>query len=84
MQIKFLPTHRAGLLVGGEAAYLAMPMLPDETPYPTSSKNDPETGLSLRMYYGSIFGQNQRGLINDAIWSSLVVPEYSMRIVLPV
>lgn len=84
MQIKFLKTHRAGLLVGGEAAYLAMPMLPDETPYPTSSKNDPETGLSLRMYYGSIFGQNQRGLINDAIWSSLVVPEYSMRIVLPV
>jgi hypothetical protein len=84
MKIKILPTHRAGLFVTGDAAYMAMPTLPNEDPFTTSTQTDPETGLSLRTYYGSQFGKNFRGLIHDAIWCSLVVPEYSMRIILPV
>ncbi len=84
MKVSILPTHRAGLIVGGDAFYLAMPQLPDVTPFPTASKNDPETGLTLRMYYGTKFGENQQGLINDAIWGSLMIPEYTMRICLPV
>jgi hypothetical protein len=83
MKIEVMPTHRCGLLVNNNAFYLAMPMLPDEVPYPTESKNDEETGLSLRMYYGSRFGENQRGMVTDAIWGSTIVPNRSMRILFP-
>jgi hypothetical protein len=83
MQIKVMPTHRCGLLVNGNAFYLAMPMLPDEVPYPTESKNDEETGLSLRMYYGSRYGENFRGMVTDAIWGSTIVPNRSMRLLFP-
>ena len=84
MQVTALPNHRAGLIVAGEAMYLAMPRLPDETPYPTANESDPETGVSIRHYYGSLFGQNQRGYVRDCIMGSTIVPEYSMRIAVPV
>jgi hypothetical protein len=83
MQVKVLPTHRAGLICGGDALFLAMPRLPDEVPFPTSAETDPDTGVSMRMYYGSLFGQNQRGFVNDVIWGSTLVPEYSMELVFP-
>lgn len=84
MKVQVLPSHRCGLLVASSAFYVAMPMLPDEEPFPTQSKNDPNTGLSLRMYYGSRFGQNQRGMVTDQIWGSTIVPKYSMRIAFPI
>lgn len=83
MKIKFLPSHRCGLVINGKALYLAMPKLPDEVPYPTSAKTNRATGASLRLYYGSLFGKNIRGLINDAIWGSYGQPEYLMRIAFP-
>jgi hypothetical protein len=76
-----LADHRAGLLYGGDALYGAMPRLPDEVPFPTANENDPDTGASLRLYYGSKFGENQRGFVHDAIWGKTLVPEYAMRIV---
>ncbi|MGB8806432.1 MAG: hypothetical protein WCC83_01105 [Candidatus Rickettsiella isopodorum] len=84
MQIKALPNHRAGLIVGGNALYVGMPRLPEEVPYPTANQSDADTGVSLRMYYGSLFGQNQRGFVHDVIWGSTLVDEYAMRIVFPV
>lgn len=83
MQVKFLPSHHSGLIVGANALFLAMPALPEEVPYPTANKYDEETGVSMRMYYGSLFGQNQRGMIHDGIWGTTLVPEYSMRIAFP-
>lgn len=83
MKVKVMPSHRAGLVVGGNALLLAMPRLPEETPFPTAADHDPDTGVSLRYYYGSLFGQNQRGFVHDCIWGSTVVPEYSMRICFP-
>lgn len=83
MQVKALPSHHAGLIVGGNALYLAMPKLPEEVPFPTANKSDPDTGVSMRMYYGSLFGQNQSGFVNDAIWGATLVPEYCMRIAFP-
>lgn len=83
MQVKFLPSHRAGLIVGNKALFVAMPRLPDERPYDSSTTTDEETGASLRLYYGSLFGQNQRGLITDCIWGSTLVPEDCMRIIIP-
>lgn len=84
MKIKFLPSHRAGMVVGGNAFYLAMPRLPDEAPNPTGIATSKDIGVSMRVYHGSRFGLNFRGIINDAIWATLAVPEYTMRVCLPV
>lgn len=83
MTFKFLPSHKAGLVVGGNAFYLAMPRLPDQSPYETSAEYDEETAVSIRLTYGSLFGQNQFGMINDCVWGSTLVPEYSMRVIFP-
>ena len=83
MTFKALPDHRAGLITAGDPFFLAMPQLPNETPYPTGNSYDPETGVSLRQYYGSLFGQNVRGMIHDCIWGSTLVPEYSMSVIFP-
>lgn len=84
MQVKALPSHRAGVIYSGNSLFLGMPQLPEEVPYPTANKVDPDSGVSMRMYYGSLFGQNQRGMVHDAIWGSTMVPEYSMRLVFPI
>lgn len=83
MQVKALPSHRAGVIVGGDALFLAMPRLPDQAPFPTANESDPDTGVSLRLTYGTLFGQNQFGWIHDIAWGSSLVPEYSMRIAFP-
>lgn len=83
MQFKFVGNHRAAIVVAGDAFYMAMPRLPDEDPYPTSVVVSKDTGASLRLYYGSRFAQNFRGMVNDCLWASLAGPEYTMRICLP-
>jgi hypothetical protein len=71
------------LITAGDPLFLAMPRLPDQVPFPTGNENDPETGVSMRMYYGTLFGQNQMGMIHDAIWGSTLVSEYAMALVFP-
>lgn len=83
MQVVGVPSHIAGLIYSGDALYLAMPRLPEEIPFPTANKADPESGCSMRMYYGSLFGQNQRGFVHDVIWGKRLVPEYAMRLCFP-
>jgi len=83
MKFKLLPDHRCGAVINGKAFYLAMPKLPDEVPFPTGTKTNKSTGASIRLYYGTLFGKNTRGLINDAIWGSYMQPEYIMRIAFP-
>lgn len=83
MQVTVLPSHRCGLIMAGNPLFLAMPKLPEEVPYPTSVVTDPDSGASLRQYYGSLFGQNQRGMIHDCIYGATLVPEYSLMIALP-
>ena len=83
MQVTVLPSHRCGLIIAGNPLFLAMPKLPEEVPYPTSVEQDPDSGASIRQYYGSLFGQNQRGMVHDIIWGKTLVDEYSMMIALP-
>lgn len=83
MQILGLPSHRCGGILGGEAFYLAMPQLPEQSPYPTANEYDEDTGCSLRLTYGSLFGQNQTGMIYDETHGSVIVPEYAMRYIVP-
>jgi hypothetical protein len=83
MQAKALPSHRAGLIYSGNPLYIAMPQLPDEAPFATAYQADPDTGIALRMYYGSAFGQNQRGMVHDCIWGRTLVDEYALRVIFP-
>lgn len=76
-------SHRCGGILGDSAFYLAMPRLPEQSPYDTANEHDPDTGASLRLTYGSLFGQNQTGMIYDETHGSVIVPEYSMRYVIP-
>ncbi len=84
MKVTVLPSHRCGLIISGDPLFLAMPKLPEEVPYPTAVATDPDSGASLRSYYGSLFGQNQRGYVNDVIWGSTLVDEYAMMVALPI
>lgn len=84
MQIKGLPSHRAGGICGGDALFLAMPRLPEQSPFMTGNESDPDTGVSLRLTYGSVFGQNQTGMVYDEIHGSTLVPEYSLRMIIPI
>lgn len=84
MQVTVLPDHRCGLIMSGDPLFLAMPKLPDEVPYPTSVMTDPDSGASIRQYYGSLFGQNQRGMVHDIIWGKTLVDEYAMMVALPI
>jgi hypothetical protein len=83
MQLQVVPNCRVGMINGGNSLYLAMPQLPALTPYPTGNSVDPDTGVSLRQYYGSLFGQNVRGMIHDCIHGSVQVPEYGMAMLFP-
>lgn len=84
MELSTLPSHRAGLIYGGDALYLGMPRLPEQEPFPTANAVDPDSGVSMRLYYGTKFGENQKGFVNDVIWGKRLVPEYGMRLVFPV
>src|SRR6478736_1955971 len=83
MQLLTYPSHRCGGILGGEALFMALPQLPEQSPYDTANEYDPETGASLRLTYGSLFGQNQTGMIYDETHGSVIVPEYSMRFLVP-
>lgn len=84
MQVTVLPDHRCGLIIAGDPLFLAMPKLPEEVPYPTSIQTDPDSGASIRQYYGSLFGQNQRGMVHDIIWGRTLCDDYAMMVALPI
>jgi len=83
MKARVMPSHRAGLICSGNALYLAMPRLPDQSPFTTANAIDPETGAAIRTTYGSKFGENVKGIVHDTIWGSTLIPEYCSRILLP-
>jgi hypothetical protein len=83
MQATVLPSHRCGLIMSGNPLFMAMPRLPEEVPFPTAVSQDPESGCAIRSYYGSLFGQNQRGMVHDAIWGKTLVDEYALMLAIP-
>lgn len=83
MQCAVMPSHKSGLIYAGDPLFLAMPRLPDQPPFYTGNEIDPDTGISIRMYFGTLFGQDQMGIVHDTIYGYTLVPEYSMAIVLP-
>ncbi len=84
MKIKIMPSHRAGMINSGNSLFLAMPRLPDQSPFTTANKADPETGISIRMTHGATFGQNTLGTVFDTLYGYTQVEENAMRILFPV
>jgi hypothetical protein len=84
MRIQIYPTHRCGILVSGNAFYLAMPRLPDQSPYDSHAEYDESTGVSMRVAAGSLLGLNKTRVIHDCIYACTLVPSYSMRILFPI
>ena len=83
MTVTPVPSHRAGCLMSGDQFYLAMPRLPDESPFTTVNMTDPDSGASIRHYFGSQFGMNNRAYVRDSIWGSSLVSENSLRYIFP-
>lgn len=83
MQVKFLPSHRAGMIQSGNQFYMAMPPLPDQDPFTTSIVTDMDSGASLRMYTGAQFGQNSMGTVHDILWGDTQVSDNAMSVIFP-
>ncbi len=83
MQVKALPSHRAGVIYSGDQFYLAMPQLPDQSPFTTVNTMDKDSGASIRHYFGVQFGQNVRSYVRDSIWGSTMVADNGIRLVFP-
>ncbi len=83
MKVVPLPSHKAGVIHSGDQFYLAMPTLPDQSPFTTSNLQDPDSGASIRHYFGVQFGQNNRAYVRDIIYGSCMVAENSMRLIFP-
>ena len=83
MQVIPLPSHKGGCIHSGDQFYLAMPTLPDQSPFTTSNMMDPDSGASIRHYFGVQFGQNNRAYVRDIIYGSNMVQENSMRLIFP-
>lgn len=82
-EIVVIPSHQTGLIMSADPLYLAMPKMPDMRPYDTGNAVDPETNVSMRMYYGAGFGNNQLGMIYDQIYGGILTPERCLRLVFP-
>ena len=84
MKVNFLPTCRFGMIIDGNALFVALPALGEQSPFVTSVATDPDTGLSVRLTHGSRLGANTIGNIHDCIIGKTLVPEYAMKIAIPV
>lgn len=84
MQATVIPSHRAGLIMSGDPLFLAMPRLPDQSPYTTANEADEDSGASFRMTMGAQFGLNSYGMIHDAIWGKTGCSDYMMSLIFPV
>jgi len=83
MQVTVLPSHRAGVVHSGNPLFLAMPQLPTQEPFYSSSEYDEDTGVSMRCYWGTVLGQNLQVMVHDAIWGYTMVPEMAMAVIFP-
>jgi hypothetical protein len=83
MQFTGLPSHQAGWMDAGNSFYVAMPRLPNQSPFETVYFKDKESGAALRHYWGVQFGKDNRSYVRDLVWGSTLVSEDSMRMIFP-
>lgn len=80
---QIINSHTAGILWGGDPFYLAMPPLPDQSPYTTANQYDERSGVSIRLTRGAKLGGNTYGYVLDGQWGALLVARYTERLIFP-
>ncbi len=83
MKVKVVPSHRAGAIMSGNPLYLAMPKMLNTDPFSSVVTTDPDSGASIRNYWGYVFDKAERRFVTDQIWGSTLVAENSMRLLFP-
>lgn len=83
MQFTIPTSHFGGSLHTKRAFLTAMPRLPNQDPFPSSSMYDAEEGTSLLLSWGSVLGQAERIIGLQAISAMKLVPDYAMRVCFP-
>lgn len=84
VNVQVLPSHKAGVIISGDAFYLGMPALPDQYPFLTANEYDPVTGVSIRLTKGAQYGGNTYGYIYDVIWGKKLIADYALRLIFPI
>ncbi len=83
MTVEVADSHVFGAVTQGDSLFLAMPRLPDQTPFPSSSTVDEKTGMSVRFSHGATFAQNVYGYTFDGIYGTQLNGENAMGILFP-
>ena len=81
--IRFVRSHRAGLIYFGNQMFFLNPKLPNTDPYPSSSIRS-EAGFAMRSYHGHIIGYAGQQLIHDVYFGSAGNPAAAGRLVFPI
>lgn len=82
-KVRIVKSHQKGVMFFDKHMKFVSPRLPNESPYPTGTKMDTETKISLRAYSGSVFGGNTHGFVVDNMFGSNGVPEGVVSIIFP-
>lgn len=83
MQAEVADSHVCALITQGDPLFLAMPRLPDQTPFPSASSYDDKTGISVRFSHGATFAQNIYGYTFDAIYGEQLNPDNAIAVLFP-
>lgn len=83
MTVGVLPSRKCGMIVSDNALFVAMPELPSQFPFPSSSATDPNTKVSVRLYYGNEVFNNTYGWARDCVFGFDAVPENTMQLCFP-
>lgn len=78
MQAKIISSHKCGAIVSDNALFVGMPPLPSTYPFPSAQATDPNSGVSVRLYYGTIPFENVYGWTRDCVWGKDLTPQNAM------
>lgn len=83
LQVKAMPSHRVGMVTTGNPLFVAMPALPETSPFTSSRASDKESGVGMRTYHGYMFGMGASGIVHDCIMGYSLDADYSIAILFP-
>lgn len=83
MQVKFLGDHTVGLVMQGNPLLVAMADLPSKNPFSSASVRDPDTGVSLRLTYGSAAFTDETGWAYNALFGMSLDGDNALAYIFP-
>lgn len=83
MQVKVMPSHRVGMVTTGNPLFVAIPALPDTSPFTSARVVDRDTGVGMRTYHGFLMPLAASGIVHDIIEGHSLDPDYATAILFP-